>query len=52
MQAPLRLSKAGVLAQVDELEVVHAQMVNAAGGSALADAVVLAIYTEVLEALL
>lgn len=52
MQAPLGLSKAGVLAQVDELEVVHALLVDASGRSTLADAVVLPIYTEVSEALL
>lgn len=52
VQAPLRLCKASVLAQVDELEVVHAQVVNAASRAPLADAMVLPIHTEVLEALL
>lgn len=52
VQAPLRLGKAGVLAQVDELEVVHAQVVNSTSRAPLADAVVLPIHTEVLEALL
>ncbi len=52
VQAALRLSKAGILAEMDELEVVHAKLVDAPGGSALTDAVILAIHTEVLEALL
>ena len=52
VQAPLWLSKAGVLAEVDELKVVHAQLVDAPGRATLTDAVVLAIHTEVLEALL
>ena len=52
VQAPLGLGKAGVLTEVDELEVVHAQLVDVAGRTPLADAVVLAIHTEVLEALL
>ncbi len=52
VQVALRLSKAGILAEVDELEVVHAKLVDAPGRSALTDAMVLAIHTEVLEALL
>ena len=52
VQVALRLSKAGILAEVDELEVVHAKLVDAPGRSALTNAVVLAIHTEVLEALL
>ena len=52
MQAPLWLSKAGVLAEVDELEVVHAQLVDVPGRATLTDTMVLAIDTEVLEALL
>ena len=52
VQAPLRLSKACVLAQVDELEVAHALMVDASGRAALADAMVLPIHTKVPEALL
>lgn len=52
VQAALGLSKAGILAEVDELEAVHAQLVDASGGPALADAVILAIHREVLEALL
>ena len=52
VQAALRLSKAGILAEVDELEVVHAQLVDAPARSALTDAMILAIHTEVLEALL
>lgn len=52
VQAPLRLGKAGVLAQVDELEVIHALQVDASGGPALADAMVLSVHTEVSEALL
>ncbi len=52
VQAALRLSKAGILAEVDELEVVHAQLVDAPPRPPLTDAVVLAIHTEVLEALL
>jgi len=52
VQVALRLSKASILAEVDELEVVHAKLVDAPGGSALTNAMVLAIHTEVLEALL
>ena len=52
VQPALRLSKARVLAEVDELEVVHAQLVDVPGRPALADAMVLAVHTEVLEALL
>ncbi|KAA6417985.1 MAG: hypothetical protein FRX49_12067 [Trebouxia sp. A1-2] len=39
VQAALGLSKAGILAEVDELEAVHAQLVDASGGPALADAI-------------
>ena len=52
VQAPFRLSKSSVLAQVDELKVVHAQLMDAACRASLTDAVVLAIHAEVLEALL
>ena len=52
VQAPLRLGKASVLAQVDELEVVHAQVMDPSCRAPLADAVVLPIHTEVFEALL
>lgn len=52
VQAPLRLGKAGVLAQVDELEVVHAKVMNPPCGASLADAVILPIHTEVPKALL
>jgi len=52
VQPALRLGKAGILAEVDELKVVHAQLVNTPAGSALADTMVLAIYTETFEALL
>ena len=52
VQPPLRLGKAGIFAQVDELEVVHAQLMDASRRAPLADAVILPIYTEVLEALL
>ena len=52
VQPALRLSKTRVLTEVNELEVVHAQLVDVPGGPTLADAMVLAIHTEVLEALL
>jgi len=52
VQAALRLSKAGILAEVNELKVVHAQLVDAPGRASLTDAVILAVHTEVLEALL
>lgn len=52
VQVALRLSKTGILAEVDKLEVVHAKLVDAPGGSALTNAMILAVHTEVLEALL
>ena len=52
VQPPFRLSESSVLAQVDELEVVHAQLMDAACRASLTNAVVLAVHAEILEALL
>lgn len=52
VQPALRLSKAGVLAEVDELEVVHSQGMDPPCRTPLRYAVTSAIHAEVLEALL
>lgn len=52
VQPALWLSKPSIFAQVDELEVVHSQLVNVPSRATLTDAMVLAIHTEVLETLL
>ena len=52
VQPALGLGKAGILAEVDELEVVHSQGMDPPCGPALRYAVVSAIHAEVLEALL